>query len=152
MGTEFLNKGICRCLKAHNPDCKFLWSIGTNLKRCKEAGFLEKQDWAALEAVRDIRNTIAHSDFTIVLSDSEVSGKMRILREWLGSVEHYCTVALSDGQQIPCWQKNLMDMNEWRTDDDQRNVFLGVIVMLFTGLANVQWAINPTSYTGEGVG
>ncbi len=152
MGTEFLNKGICRCLKAHNPDCKFSWSIGRNLKRCNEAGFLENQDCAALKAVQDIRNAIAHSDFTIVLSDDEVSGNFRILKDWLESVEHCCTVALSDGRQIPCWQKDLMDMNEWRNDDDQRNVFLGVVLMLFTGLANVQWALNPVSYTGEGVG
>lgn len=167
ISTAFLDRALKRCLKTlfkvsgTNGDQRqlligshgsILGSFGAKIVVSRGFGLLEKGPADTLEAIKELRNAFAHNDFAIRLDsdDEKVRKNMVIVQEWLATVE-YCAYAVDkQNNRIPVWFVELLNIGEVKAAESvtARHQFLGAVLMLYVGLTNIQWAIDPATYNG----
>jgi hypothetical protein len=153
---EFLSKALRRCLRAHNRTCppqqKVPEKFSCRIRECHGRGLTEKEPHDAMVAVKDIRNRFAHKDFQITLDSDEVKQQMEILRAWFSQVEDQIQYEVG-GRRSAGWQGELIVSGELAEQEvlTNRHVFLGAVIMLYLGLTNLTWQIDPGEYKGEAV-
>lgn len=166
IGAAFIDNGLKRCLKAiflasglnHDERKELLatqrslfGAFGAKIIACRAFGILEKGPSDAAEAIKNIRNAFAHEDFAISLADDnkKVSDGMVTLKAWLAEVEYNVYRDDGCGKRTPLWIEELSLAGELVNNQiTERHVFLGAVIMLYLGLANIQWAIDPKTYDG----
>jgi hypothetical protein len=97
-------------------------------------GLIDKAEYQATSAVRDIRNAFAHTDTEIDFAHKDVIGPIGKLRRWLATVENVI------GGPSPWWREALKNAWEQVADPpNDKHVFLGSAMMLQLMYANMRW-------------
>ncbi len=159
----FLDKALTRCLKAQFKAAgqsndqrrtligsfgSILGPFGAKIIACRAFGLIEKGPSDALAAVKSIRNKFAHSDFTIGFASADVAGEIDVLEKWLQTVEYGTYYDDGVGGRIPLWVVGLGHAKSLQNPIGERDLFLGASIMLYLGIINIQWAIDPDGYEG----
>lgn len=167
ISAAFLDKALERCLntlfKASGTNCdqrkeligsyrNILGTFGAKIPVCRGFGLLEKGPADTLEAIKDIRNAFAHFDFAVTLESDEekIKNNMETIQGWLADVEYKAYEVDNLGNRIPMWVMELIRVGEIKdlSAIGPGQWFLGAVLMLYIGIANIQWAIDPASYDG----